>query len=409
MYTYVAGVDHERVFKFQDVYKFPHFCGCLTSVSLNGRNLLKGFYNHDNKNIIKISGTVKSGCHEAKVEGILGFTGSLSFLKISRIMVRNTLNIKFSFRTYVDTGKIFKAQPSKLWLITLALNSGRLELKLQFIHGVINKVFPFTIGEDLGDGNWHGVEVVVKSSKGLMVLDGKTVSLVKPFILEDLSFSFTTIVFGGGSIASKDGFIGCLKDLRINNINTSIQGLEHFQIKVNSCPIENHCFPNPCKNEGVCTNVGSHFTCDCDHTMYSGFTCSHPLYRSTCQEYFELGLKKDSTCLVSPGYNGSTNPFNVICKRSNSTTPSTVILNKKTGWQTVEQYKDKLSGIAFLDYTSEYSTSLPNVKALISRSRKCQQYLALNYSMGGRSKFHNVFWVSAKGRYNAKPFISNGK
>ena len=74
----------------------------------------------------------------------------------------------------------------------------------------------------------------------------------------------------------------------------------------------NECSPNPCKNNGLCVDGDSTFTCSCA-VGWSGATCEEPSYCETAMNPCQNGATCVSTgsspfysCSCAPGFTGDT-------------------------------------------------------------------------------------------------------
>ncbi|VDM51910.1 unnamed protein product [Angiostrongylus costaricensis] len=82
------------------------------------------------------------------------------------------------------------------------------------------------------------------------------------------------------SISLRKGFIGCLRNLRVNGISARIASVfEHsnttgISIGCPPTPAVSPCAKNPCYNFGHCEPLENTFTCDCAATNKEGPTCN---------------------------------------------------------------------------------------------------------------------------------------
>jgi hypothetical protein len=412
LHTFVAGVDKTTIKpsnKYHDITQVPNYRGCLRGIILNQTNLLEAA-KKKNKHF-KIHGSLKEGCHNEGTKGLVGFHAD-SFLKLLA-PAKKALLISFVFRTYHDNGLLFYSQSSLF--VKLSLVSGGLELQ-PYMKRKGFKNLRFRLGRNLADGNWHAVKVYVNNKGFTLSLDEENIHWSKPKQLKGANlFSYKTVVFGAGM--GLKSFIGCLNQLKINrvfinaiNIN---QHSEHSGLHISSCPIKNACFPNPCRNEGKCSNEGQYSICNCRSVYYTGMLCTDPLYRSSCQEYTnELGLSRDSECSIVPDQNNTSTPIKVLCRMSGSRMSATVIAHEKKGWWKVDRDVSDFYR-TYLITKFDYSVKIPYMKAVISRSRRCHQYIAINESLSllnsSETTKPHAYWVSFNKERNPIPFNTNGK
>jgi protein crumbs len=80
-------------------------------------------------------------------------------------------------------------------------------------------------------------------------------------------------------------FTGCIQDIVVNDMKITEEDFkkeERGVEQVNTepgCPRKDQCNPNPCQNEGVCTDLWSTYQC----------SCNRPFLGSSCQ-YSKLKL-----------------------------------------------------------------------------------------------------------------------
>uniref|UniRef100_A0A914MF02 Uncharacterized protein n=1 Tax=Meloidogyne incognita TaxID=6306 RepID=A0A914MF02_MELIC len=193
--------------------------------------------------------------------------------------------------------------------------------------------------KSLHDGLWHSVVMERGGRKGFVSVDSLRTEFSCPGISANLDidepiflgavpwpdlFSFgqenendhqieaVTVIEMGESIEMKrnfpssiwtinlrQGFLGCMKNIRLNGINIEIAHMFHstrllptekpteisLSSKMNKsislgCPFSfsvNFCkkpgSKNPCKNGGICSSYHNSFHCDCSDTTFDGISC----------------------------------------------------------------------------------------------------------------------------------------
>jgi len=79
----------------------------------------------------------------------------------------------------------------------------------------------------------------------------------------------------GAAVDHRDGFVGCMRGLRVNGVLMDMRG----QIVRGQVTYGVHegcvgkCASNPCFNLGTCREGYSHYTCDCAYTPFRGWMC----------------------------------------------------------------------------------------------------------------------------------------
>ena len=73
-----------------------------------------------------------------------------------------------------------------------------------------------------------------------------------------------------------DGFVGCMRDIRVNSDWLTPSWLVangNASANVSAgCDWSSNCKLHPCNRRGICTDLWTHFTCDC-RSPYWGLTC----------------------------------------------------------------------------------------------------------------------------------------
>jgi contactin associated protein-like 2 len=98
------------------------------------------------------------------------------------------------------------------------------------------------------DGNWQGI-----------------------FTLHQLY----NLLISGASVEDRNGYVGCMRGLRINGVLQDLRGLVHRE-EVTYGVSEGcvgKCANQMCFNGGTCIEGYSGYTCDCAYTPFRGWNC----------------------------------------------------------------------------------------------------------------------------------------
>jgi len=99
------------------------------------------------------------------------------------------------------------------------------------------------------------------------------------------------IYFGSATedVGHYKGFIGCMRDIRVNSdwlTPSWLAASQNASANVSGgCDWSSNCEPDPCNGRGMCTDVWTHFTCDC-RSPFWGLTCS----RGMCVYYSSVSF-----------------------------------------------------------------------------------------------------------------------
>jgi len=162
-------------------------------------------------------------------------------------------------------------------LLTLASGS-QLLIVQSGTAGVSKTIISTARWMKLNDTEWH--EMNIEFSTGLVSVvlrhdDCSDCSAVLP--VED---SPAMTYFGSAAAdmwRGYDGFVGCMRDIRVNSDWLTPGWLAaHWNVSANVsgiCGWSDNCEPDPCNGRGSCTDLWTHFTCDC-RSPFWGSTCS---------------------------------------------------------------------------------------------------------------------------------------
>ncbi|XP_050532124.1 protein crumbs isoform X2 [Daktulosphaira vitifoliae] len=216
-------------------------------------------------------------------------TTTMSLTGESRIVVNTTreegYDISFRFKTTLPSGLLAIGGGSTFYILELV--KGRLNLH----SSLLNKWEGVFIGTELNNSQWQKVFVAINSSH--LVLSANEEQTIYPINLNEganpTHTSFPT-TYVGGTISNlrllphgPPFFIGCIENLLINGqwvlpddkIDTI--GLTNVDI---GCQRNDQCNPNPCHNNGHCTDLWKTFSCTCERP-YLGNTCHYSFPAAT--------------------------------------------------------------------------------------------------------------------------------
>ena len=171
-------------------------------------------------------------------------------------------------------------------------------------------------------------------------------------------------------------------------------------VNPSKCATKNRCFPNPCHNRGICSQDWKEFYCDCSNTYFEGVTCQSPIFKSTCEDYKSLGLRKDAHCLLHSGESIAEDRYTALCNVTDPQHAYTVIKHNL-----VSGTKVKAGNIINGQYVHDiryHDVNMRQVAALIRHSKKCRQFIRFDCiktrllnSPNGPS---HAFWMSRDGK-----------
>ena len=201
--------------------------------------------------------------------------------------------------------------PSLMDYVLLTLELGRPVLR--FNHGSGNTAIASNLV--INDGEWHVISLRISTTQGQLIIDNmeNTTVLVQG---TDSELNIVAPLYIGGvsdpsilppSANVRTGFIGCIRDLEVNEQSLGIVQDSIAGVDIDHCP-EPVCTYVMCQNGATCVEVSSgRFQCTCP-PGYLGMFCEAPLPLCDSQPCMFGGLCSESagqfSCLCSLGQGG---------------------------------------------------------------------------------------------------------
>lgn len=185
------------------------------------------------------------------------------------------------FRTTIGNGLVAIGQGNTHF--SLQLKNGRLNLH----SNLISKYEGIIIGENLNNTKWQKVYVAVNASHLTLGVNDQLQATqpINPSGDNDTVF-FNTFI--GGIVRDQEilannapSFIGCIQDIVVNEMKITEddfkkkeeRGVEQVNTEP-GCPRKDQCNPNPCQNDGICTDLWNSYQCTC-HRPFLGTSCQY--------------------------------------------------------------------------------------------------------------------------------------
>lgn len=189
--------------------------------------------------------------------------------------------LHMKFRTTLANGLVAIGQGNTHF--SLQLRNGKLNLH----SNLISKFDGILIGENLNNTEWQKVYVAVNISHLTLGVNDRLQATqpINPTGENDTVFFYT---FLGGIVRDQQilannapSFIGCIRDITVNSMKITEEDFkdsadrEVEQIAtVPGCLREEQCDPNPCQNNGICTDLWNEYQCHC-HRPFLGPSCQY--------------------------------------------------------------------------------------------------------------------------------------
>ena len=138
------------------------------------------------------------------------------------------------------------------------------------------------LGGDLHDGDWYQLNITIISGMATVQLGSDPTLQADANLLGGVVYG--PVLLGSMPVENSDSFGGCVRTLSINkvpiNLDIKVPYSENDPPFASaSCPREENCSPNPCRNDGACTSSWGSFSCRCspDSTGPTCGECKCPL------------------------------------------------------------------------------------------------------------------------------------
>lgn len=262
--------------------------------------LAKDFDTNFNDGLIRFYGNrsrmATMHCEVADVSDPITFTTSESYLKLNGWNSPNEGSLSVKIRTNEANGVIVYGDGNPTDK-NVTRDYFALELLDGHVYLLINlgstPVKVKASNKRVDDGHWHMITVRRLERAGQVVVDDTVNDFVSPG--QAIHLDLNNALFLGGipqfighkqtfvppelwSASMGHGYIGCIKDLYLNNkiidlvANTKLQ--DSGSIRPYCHSLSSQCINSPCQNGGQCLEGWNRYYCDCTNTAYTGSICT---------------------------------------------------------------------------------------------------------------------------------------
>lgn len=222
-------------------------------------------------------------------------------------------------------------------------------------------------------GNWQYVEIQYKSGRVNMMVNNKKQGKEGP---GKLTFS-PEVTIGKNALEEFPGFIGCIRKLIIGGTQLDLRTvvgtpMVNKGVTYDNCQVLGPCEgPQACEHGGKCSvDKDDEVKCDCSGTGYSGKRCHFSLYKKSCEQYRQIGLKSSGVYRVDLDGNGPLPPAYVKCSFNSLLRETYTIVEHNVD----EEYEVRRPGIKDFKLDVQYRDFTPEMlTALVSQSKSCRQ------------------------------------
>ncbi|XP_049443304.1 contactin-associated protein-like 4 isoform X1 [Epinephelus fuscoguttatus] len=126
----------------------------------------------------------------------------------------------------------------------------------------------------LNDNRWHSVRAERNVKEASLRVDQFPATTQEAPADGHIHLQLNSQLFIGGTASRQKGFLGCIRSLQLNGVTLDLEERAKITPGVRpGCP--GHCssYGSLCQNQGHCVERASGFSCDCDHSAYTGVFC----------------------------------------------------------------------------------------------------------------------------------------
>ncbi|XP_076267809.1 neurexin 1-like isoform X2 [Rhynchophorus ferrugineus] len=291
--VYVGGSINTRALPGARVHN--NFVGCMRKVEFVADTLRLNLLElgRSGSHLIQVAGRLDYKCPTGETHDPVTFTTRESHLVLPTWNAKKSGNISFKFRTNEANGLILfsSGAPPRTDLFAVEIYNGHIYIHLDLGTGPSKQRGS---RRRIDDGTWHELifrrtgrdarisvdgfhtdfKVMGKNAKG-----SATLELEGNLYIGGLGPPFSEILSPPGlwTAVLQQGFVGCFKDLVMNNDPVDVASYAREQdsgsIRTLCHTQPQQCPSQPCLNGGTCMEGWNRFICDCTNTMFTGPTC----------------------------------------------------------------------------------------------------------------------------------------
>ncbi|XP_056637002.1 neurexin-1 isoform X2 [Diorhabda sublineata] len=287
---YVGGSINTRALPGARVHN--NFVGCMRKVEFVADTLRLNLLElgRSGSHLIQVVGRLDYKCPEGETHDPVTFTTKESHLILPPWNAKKSGNISFKFRTNEANGLILfngGIRPPRVDLFAIEIYNGHIYVHIDLGSGPSKQRGS---RRRIDDGNWHEFTFRRTGRDSRITVDGlhtdfktlegsSSLELDGNMYVGGLGPPFSEIPIPAGlwTAVLQQGFVGCFKDLIMNNEPVDVASFAREQdsgsIRTLCHTQPEQCPSQPCLNGGTCTEGWNRFICDCTNTLFSGPTC----------------------------------------------------------------------------------------------------------------------------------------
>ncbi|XP_058168365.1 axotactin [Anopheles ziemanni] len=351
-----------------------NFVGSLKNVFYNDVSVLFELKKGNPK--VHYIGVLQEEFYEANVE-VVPITFSYAKSHIWWPMSNNdTLSLVFDFKSSKATAvlaysEVQTSEGRGFWEIRLATD----RLSFDLCPDMKSNITHTTYIRIDNPTSWHAIELSYERNEVKFVVDYRYT------VTQMYGLTFQTgdkLIIGSSLKAAASGLVGCLRDLKINEVEIEPRYLVKSERVVGDVSLDNCKYVDPCKKPNTCEHGGKcavkddGIICDCKDTGYIGKNCHFTNFRKTCEELALLGFSKSDVYSIDIDGNGVFPPARVKCDFQSLTNATKTIVEHNLPSQ-VDVRSATDEDFSFNIQYREFNAEM--LQELISHSLYCTQYI----------------------------------
>ncbi|GFS11692.1 contactin-associated protein 2 [Elysia marginata] len=200
------------------------------------------------------------------------FTQKSGALTFPTFDAQNAGDIWLQFRTTTTDGVLIHCTGDTDFVEIRLFQADTIQFRYDVGNGV--SVLSFKSPSPLNDDTWHTIHVEKNRKQAWLKLDDYTGTVLNEDADLIRQLDLTEALYVGSLVGYQDGFVGCIRGLRVNGRLMDMLGKvtrqEQFGVRAGCV---GKCASNPCFHQGTCREGYDSYKCDCSYTPWRGWNC----------------------------------------------------------------------------------------------------------------------------------------
>ncbi|XP_050406137.1 neurexin-4 [Patella vulgata] len=206
-------------------------------------------------------------------DNVVTFRKADATIEFATFEADNAGDIWFQFRTTTSDGIMIHNTGPVDFIEVRLFQMDTIQFRYNVGNGVV--VLSYKSPGPLNDDTWHTVHVEHNRKQAWMRIDDQPEKITNEDSDLIRMLDLTSRLVVGSSVGNTDGYVGCIRGLRVNGRLLDLKGMvERGEVTYGvSVGCVGKCMSNPCFNGGTCQEGYSGYECDCSYTPFRGWMC----------------------------------------------------------------------------------------------------------------------------------------